>query len=108
MKIEHRNSFAGITMASPLRRLMKPEDLAATFEDQLHALIIRDGIKRVAEAIVELTCDHNRMEKTLRDLSSAAATMASASTLVHEVIESRTHRAHLPAGVSDDKKETTK
>ena len=106
MKIEHQNMFASVDIGrSRLSRVMSPSDVAPDFEKDLHALIVRDGIKPVAAAIINLVCDHNRMQKTLQDLSSAAATMASASTLVHEVIENRTHRAHLPAGVSEDKKE---
>ena len=101
MRIEHRNKFAGILLAN--FRVMKPEDVFVTFERDLHAAIIRDGVGPIATAIIEVLCDHNRMQKTLSDLSSAAATMASASELVHDVIESRTHRAHLPAGVTEDK-----
>lgn len=101
MRIEHKNRFAGLVVSS--NRMMKPADVFSTFERDLHALIIRDGVGPVATAIIDLLCDHNRMQKTLIDLSSAAATMASASSLVHDVIESRTHRAHLPAGVTDDK-----
>jgi len=101
MRIEHKNRFAGITLS--IRRVMKPEDVFTGFEKELHAAIIRDGVGPVATAIIDLLCDHNRMQKTLADLSSAAATMAAASELVHDVIESRTHRAHLPAGVTEDK-----
>lgn len=101
MRIEHKNQFAGISMSN--FRVMKPADVYASFERDLHAAIIRDGVGPIATAIIEVLCDHNRMQKTLRDLSSAAATMAAASELVHDVIESRTHRAHLPAGVTEDK-----
>lgn len=101
MRIEHKNTFAGVNVG---RRVMARDDVALpTFTNELHALIIREGVGPVASAIVDLLCDHNRMQKTLRDLSSAAATMATASELVHDVIESRTHRAHLPAGVTEDK-----
>lgn len=100
MKIDQKTTFAGIYLG---RRMMSHTDVNATFETDLHASIIRDGVGPIAKAVVELICDHNRMQKTLRDLSSAAATMASASELVHDVIESRTHRAHLPAGVTENK-----
>jgi hypothetical protein len=101
MRIDHKNKFAGLLVAT--NRLMKPADVYSNFERELHAALIRDGIGPIAIAIIELLCDHNRMQKTLADLSSAAATMATASELVHDVIESRTHRAHLPAGVIEDK-----
>jgi hypothetical protein len=101
MRIDHKNRFAGILLSNG--RVMKPEDIHARLDDELHKLIIRDGVGPVATAIIDLLCDHNRMQKTLSDLSSAAATMAAASELVHDVIESRTHRAHLPAGVTEDK-----
>lgn len=101
MRIDHKNRFAGVAVSTG--RIMKPEDVYSGFERDLHAAIIRDGVGPIAKAVVDLLCDHNRMQKTLSDLSSAAATMASASELVHDVIESRTHRAHLPAGVTEDK-----
>lgn len=102
MRIDHKNRIAGIGLAAG--RVMKPEDVSLEqFKERLHGAIIREGVGPIATAIIDLLCDHNRMQKTLSDLSSAAATMAAASELVHDVIESRTHRAHLPAGVTEDK-----
>lgn len=61
MRIEHRNRFAGLVVTT--NRLMKPADVYPNFERELHAAIIRDGVGPIATAIIEVLCDHNRMQK---------------------------------------------